>query len=130
MRTRNSPERAKMEMPELWIDEVRAELRAVTDHLVVSGGAGVSASLPHLERAVAVFSSQIDTMGRSAASSSISALREELALANRLYDNAYALQAGWQGGPNPWDPEVKPVLYGRPGEAIQEPRPSAATWEG
>jgi hypothetical protein len=60
-------------------------------------------------------------------------LRDELALANRLFENAYALQATWAMhlGLN-MDGSPRQLLYGRHGEPVAGEIPAypPETWEG
>ena len=114
------------------IEEVRAELKAVTAHLIDPGTKGIQASLPHLERAVTVFSGYVKMKQLPILEPAIDALRAELALANILFENAYTLQAGWaaQLGLN-LDGTLKQILYAGPGQTpASPPRPASVTWEG
>ena len=122
-----------------FFDEVRVELKAVTDHLIDPSAAGVRASLPYLERAIAIFQNHIPFANLPAGASSalkpsIDSLCAELALANRLFENAYTLQAGWasQLGLN-MDGTARQLLYSRPGDpagSLTVSQPAAGTWEG
>ena len=114
------------------IEEVRAELKAVTAHLMDPGTKGIQASLPHLERAVTVFSGYVKMKQLPILEPAIDALRAELALATLLFENAYTLQAGWaaQLGLN-LDGTPKQILYAGPGQTpALPPRPASVTWEG
>ena len=114
------------------IEEVRAELKAVTAHLIDPGTKGIQASLPHLERAVTVFSGYVKMKQLPILEPAIDALRAELALATLLFENAYTLQAGWaaQLGLN-LDGTPKQILYAGPGQApALAPRLASVTWEG
>ena len=115
------------------IEEVRAELKAVTDNLIDPSAQGIRASIPHLERAVTAFGNYFKTRELPALDEpSLDALRAELALATKLFENAYSLQAGWaaQLGLN-LDGTPKQLLYSRPGHAVVSAEARAAgTWEG
>ena len=114
------------------IEEVRAELKAVTAHLIDPSTKGIQASLPHLERAVTVFSGYVKMKQLPILEPAIDALRAELALATILFENAYTLQAGWaaQLGLN-LDGTLKQILYAGPGQTpASPPRPASVTWEG
>lgn len=112
------------------IEEVRTELRAVAGHLIDPSTAGVQASLPHLERAVAVFSDYVKMKQLPTLEPALDDLRSELALATMLFENAYTLQAGWaaQIGLN-LDGSPKQLLYARPGQSAVS-QPAVASWEG
>jgi hypothetical protein len=122
-----------------WIDEVRDELKLVTTSLLDPSAEGVEASLPHLERAVALFGKQIELANlparrKAALKPAISSLEEELRQASRLFDNAYALQSGWaaQLGLN-LDGTPQKVLYDRAGALVDGPPAVTGgepVWEG
>jgi len=116
-----------------FVDEVRAELKAVTGHLLDPSAAGVRAAIPHLEHAIALFGKHtaVSTDQPATLRPALDALREELALANRLFENAYALQSGWamQVGLN-MDGSPRQLLYGRHGEAVAGEALPPETWEG
>jgi len=107
------------------IEAVRAELAAVSRHLTDPSAAGVRAAIPHLERAVAVFTDQIKPAALPVPAQSDSAtgvvrvaiesLRSELAHATYLFENAFQLHANWatQLGIN-LDGSPRQLLYGRP----------------
>lgn len=115
------------------IEEVRIELKAVTEHLMDPTTQEIRASLPHLERAVIAFGSFVKTKQLPTIEPALDALRAELTLATLLFENAYTLQAGWaaQCGLN-LDGTQKQVLYSRPGElSTLPPRCEASeVWEG
>ena len=118
--------------PPSQIEEVRAELQAVTTHLNDPSTKGIEASLPHLERAVTIFSGYVKVKQLPILEPAIDALRAELKLATMLFENAYTLQAGWatQLGLN-LDGTAKQILYAGPGQTLASPaRPGAAIWEG
>lgn len=103
-------------------DQIRIELKAVTGHLIDPSASGVRASLPHLERAVTALSAYVKAKELSTIKPALNALRAELAVASMLFENAYALQAGWaaQAGLN-LDGTAKQLLYSRPGEPCAAP---------
>lgn len=126
-----STSQASNELPTA-IDEVRAELKAVTAHLIDPSTKGIQASLPHLERAVTVFSGYVKMKQLPILEPAIDALRAELALATKLFENTYTLQAGWaaQLGLN-LDGTPKQILYVGPGQTPALPlRSASVTWEG
>jgi hypothetical protein len=96
----------------------------------------VRASLPHLERAIAIFGTNLppkgDWQGKPVSTllPELDALRVELALANRLFENAYLLQAGWaaQAGLN-MDGTARQLLYGRRGDGVTGLTPASAAHE-
>jgi hypothetical protein len=145
-----SPEASPESEPTPGIDAVRAELAAVSRHLTDPSAAGVRAAIPHLERAVAVFTSQIQAAalpvpGQSDSATgivrvAIESLRSELAHATYLFENAFQLHANWatQLGIN-LDGTPRQLLYGRPDhDAPKDDAPKgeylngvgANSWEG
>lgn len=116
------------------IDQVREELKLVTGHLLDPSAAAVKASLPHLERAVKLFSGYVKMKELPSLEPALDSLRAELALATMLFENAYALQAGWaaQVGLN-LDGTPKQLLYSRPAsnQALAAViHQSETSWEG
>jgi len=116
-----------------FVDEVRTELKAVTGHLLDPSAAGIWAAIPHLECAIALFAQHTPLAPGQPATlrPALDALREELALANRLFENAYELQSGWatQVGLN-MDGSPRQLLYGRHGESVASEALPPDTWEG
>jgi len=123
-----------------WTVEVRTELEQVVQSLLDPSAAGVRSSLPHLERAVAVFGRQIKFIDVPADSANlkpaIEALQNELKQASRLFENAYTLQSGWAShlGIN-LDGTPRKVLYDRSGEMIvdlpiEDHSAVVPVWEG
>ena len=115
------------------IEQIRAELKAVTDHLIDPGTQGIRASLPHLEKAVTAFGKYIKMKALPSVEPALESLRAELALATMLFENAYTLQAGWaaERGLN-LDGTLKQLLYSRSGEPAG-PSPGIVTneiWQG
>jgi hypothetical protein len=117
--------------PPAFIDEVRAEIDAVTRNLADPSAAGVRASIPHLERAIAALGNHVKSPEASEAIQppAIASLRAELAIATRLFENAYELHAVWatQLGIH-LDGTPRQLLYGRPGQL--EPGVSGASLRG
>ena len=130
----NLPAEHPRAVPPDAIEEVRNELEAVTGYLLDPGTKGIQASLPHLERAVNVFSGYVKTKELPLLAPALDSLRDELALATMLFENAYRLQAGWaeQLGLN-LDGTPKQLLYSRPNSSHNQ-APAAprceTSWEG
>ena len=120
------------------IDQARDELIAVTGHLIDPSPNGVRACLPHLERAVSLFSgfletqdletNDLETKDLPLLKPAIDSLRAELALATTLFENAYTFHAAWaaQLGLS-LDGTPLQILYGRPGQPAPR-RGSAEAW--
>jgi hypothetical protein len=124
------------------IEFVRAELEAVSQHLTDPSATGIRAAIPHLERAVAVFSDQIrpaispvsDIPG-GGVRIAIEALCAELAHATRLFENAYQLHSNWATQLGIYlDGTPRQLLYGRPEHSTLKAASSgdfaASSWEG
>ena len=133
LQLRQAPSESGTKLPDA-IEEVRNELEAVTGYLLDPGTKGIQASLPHLERAVNVFSGYVKTKELPLLAPALDSLRDELALATMLFENAYRLQAGWaeQLGLN-LDGTPKQLLYSRPNSSHNQ-APAAprceTSWEG
>lgn len=126
--------------PSAGLGEVRAELEAVCRHLSDPSAAGVRAAIPHLERAVDVFRSQVQPAAESAHGDpgsagvilqGVEALRSELASATRLFENAYQFHSDWatQLGIH-LDGTPRQLLYARPSAAAVESAAGPGCWAG
>ncbi|HEY3742370.1 MAG TPA: hypothetical protein VGL53_21115 [Bryobacteraceae bacterium] len=121
--------------PSLGIGQVRAELEAVCRHLTDPSADGVRAAIPHLERAVDVFKSQVQPAAADKGSASVvlagvHAIRSELASATRLFENAYQFHSDWatQLGIH-LDGTPRQLLYSRPSARVLESA-AGSSWEG
>jgi hypothetical protein len=125
--------RQSMEEANLWTQTAGAELAKVRMHLLDPSAKGVAGCIPHLERAIGVFQTALSGEPIALADAALNDLRAQLAEASRLFQNAYALQAGWAAaiGLNP-DGTPASGLYAPSGEWIS-PEPAvkeAGSWQG